>query len=118
MKENRYLGKEAIERAQRYLDEGGDVFAVLALTFAADLREEYRGEDGWDDFIGEQVDLAREEYTGEVTPADVDDAVDEVAAGFAKSQIDLLWEDFEECFTEGDSGAAQIAEIWERRAVR
>lgn len=46
MNQNRYLNKEAIERAQRYLDEGGDVLAVLALTFAAELREEYRGEDG------------------------------------------------------------------------
>lgn len=53
-----------------------------------------------------------------MTPADVDDAVDEIVAGFVKSQIDLLWEDFEECFTDGDSGAGQIAEIWERRAVR
>lgn len=51
-----------------------------------------------------------------MTPADVDDAVDEAAAGFAKSQIDLLWEDFQECFNE--DGAAQIAEAWERRAVR
>lgn len=116
MNQNRYLNKEAIERAQRYLDEGGDVLAVVALTFAAELREEYRGEDGWDDFIGEQVDLAREWYSGWVTP--VDDVMDEIVAGFVKSQIDLLWEDFEECFTEGDSGACQIAEIWERRAEK